>query len=276
MLFFDFLEKSKKTPLRNVDTIRICKPTDFIGIQSLKASDEAGSDPDSFVHVIEAVMKQYNETVIVKILREPSTPLERELKAYKKLRNFQNAVKLICDFGCMDDKRRWQTKIRSPITFCHQSYHKLHFIVLEYIHNGSITDYITNASEPEIRGLFLQVILTIATLMYNHRMIHGDLHSGNILIGRTNQTHIHYTFDGRTYRVQSFGIMPLLCDFGLSSSYRKIRTGFMMENIEIVLFALSKYTRNKPHLYQKYDAFLERSYTDVHHLIDVFRRIKSS
>lgn len=135
-------------------------------------------------------MKQYNETVIVKILREPSTPLERELKAYKKLRNFQNAVKIICDFGCMDNKRRWQTKITSPITFCEKSHHKLHFIVLEYIRNGSITDYITNAFEPEIRGLFLQVILTIATLMYNHRMIHGGFAFGEYS-DRPNEPNTH-------------------------------------------------------------------------------------
>ena len=174
---FEYLAKQKRSRIFDADTIKLCKTKQLTGISTIKAYEETGIDTNEFVHVIQTVMADYDEPVIVKIYDERSVSLKRELRAFDKLRSFTNAAHMICNFVCMDDKERWKTKVASPILFCNNKKDKLRFVVMEYINGGDASSYLTkNTSIEIVNSFFIQLTMVIATLMYEYKIIHGDLH----------------------------------------------------------------------------------------------------
>ena len=143
-----YLLKKNKSRMVNVDTVLMkggftemnesCKNNEITGFQSIKSSEETGDEPNEFVHVIKAVLDKYKKPIIVKIHDSVSYFVEKEITALNKLSEFENSVKKICDFSCLDDKARWKNMINNPIKFCNNKKNKLHFIALEYIENGDI------------------------------------------------------------------------------------------------------------------------------------------
>ena len=115
---------------------------EIIGKKTIKSSEEEGMDDRHFVHVLESFMKKDNYPVIVKIHHERSPFINNELRAYEHLLDFQNCVKKICDFSCLDDKERWKSPIKKPVEFCNNKTDELYFIVLEFIKNGNIENRI--------------------------------------------------------------------------------------------------------------------------------------
>ena len=204
-----------------------CKNNEITGIQSIKSSEEdensddhrsvefrrdaenvveasTGDEPNEFVHVIKSVLDNYKKPVIVKIHDSVSYFVEKEITALNKLSEFENSVKKICDFSCLDDKARWKHMINHAIKFCNNKKNRLHFIVLEYIENGDIDLFFSkNPSKEMICSFFLQIELSIIKLALDYRISHGDLNSGNILISGTEKSRIHYKIMGKEYRITS-------------------------------------------------------------------------
>jgi serine/threonine protein kinase len=266
----------------NVDTILVtggsneieesCKSNEIIGIQSIKTSEETGDEPNEFVHVIKAVLDKYDVPIIVKIHDSVSYFVEKEITALNKLSEFENSVKKICDFSCLDDKARWKHMIRSPIKFCNNKKDKLHIIILEYIENGDLELFFSkNPSKKVLCSLFLQIELTIIRLALDYRISHGDLHSGNILIHSTEKSRIHYKVLGKEYRITSYGILPKLIDFGRSTSYiGKIHPDSILDDIYICLSILALHINNEE-LKNNFKQFIlnesKANSTDLHRII---------
>lgn len=235
-MLFSHLLKQKRSRFNDVNTIKIekntnCKNDKIVGIKSLKSSEEMGSDINNFVSIIQSKLENYNNPVIVKIHDVINIMVLKELAAIRQLKGFDNVVKYICDFSCMDDKSRWANKINEPVTFCNNKQDNLHFIVMEYVSNGDISEYVKKASLIEIRSLLIQLVFTILILGTKYKMNHGDLNTGNILIQSTTKKRIVYQYRNKTYYVKSCGIMPVLIDFGRSSHFSTIQYESIMDEI---------------------------------------------
>jgi len=239
------------------ETEHSCKNNEITGIQSIKSSEETGDEPNEFVHVIKSVLDKYNKPIIVKIHDSVSYFVENEITALNKLSEFENSVKKICDFSCLDDKTRWKHMINSPIKFCNNKKDNLHFIALEYIENGDIEQFFSNNPSKEmICSLFLQIELAIITLALDYRISHGDLNSGNILISSTEKSRIHYKILGKEYRITSYGILPKLIDYGRSTHYvGKIYPSYILDDIYICLSIFAIYMKDEE-LKTKFQQFI--------------------
>ena len=245
-LFSSKLKKTAGSRLENVDTVMLeneCNKKEIVGKKTIKSSEEEGMDDRHFVHVLESFMKKDNYPVIVKIHHKRTPFINNELRAYEHLRDFQNCVKKICDFSCLDDKERWKSPIKRPVEFCNNKTDELHFIVLEYIENGNIENRIKKMKTfSELASLILQIELMILELGCNYHMLHGDLHSGNILISDIENRRIHYTIDKREYRISSYGIIPLFIDFGRSKiSKEAIPIEFVLEDVYMTIQIILRY-----------------------------------
>jgi len=206
-----------------IDTLeKDCKNHEVTGIQSMKASEEAGMETETFVHVIKSYMKKNKLPVVVKIHHLYNIFIENELEAYDKLKGFENSVQKICHFSCMDNMKRWEHMIDSPIGFCQDNKDPLHFIVLEYIEHGDIYNFFNKLPNKNIICSFLiQVSLAIAVMAQKYRISYNDLNTGNILIGKTNKTRMHFTVSGQEYRIRSYGITPKFLDYERSHIYEE-------------------------------------------------------
>lgn len=248
-----YLKKTKHARLLGTDTIIIqggnseledsCNKNEIIGIESMKSSDEA----DEFVHVIRSVLHQHGLSVVVKIHDTHSYFVEKELFALNRLADFENSVKKICDFSCLDDKSRWKNMIHSPVKFCNNKHDKLHFIVLEYNENGDVESFLTkNPSRPTICSLFLQIELVIMKLALDYGISHGDLNSGNMMISTTEKSRIHYRVLDKEYRITSYGILPKLIDYGRCTKYvGKIYPNYILDDIYTCLSVLVMYIKDE-------------------------------
>jgi serine/threonine protein kinase len=263
-MLFSHLLKQKRSRFNDVNTIKIekntnCKNNKIVGIKSLKSSEEMGSDIDNFVSIIQSKLENYNNPVIVKIHDARNIMVLKELAAMRRLKGFDNVVKYICDFSCMDDKSRWANKINEPVTFCNNKQDNLHFIVMEYVSNGDISEYVKKASLIEIRSLLIQLVFTILILGTKYKMNHGDLNTGNILIQSTTKKRIVYQYRNKTYYVKSCGIMPVLIDFGRSSHFSTIQYESIMDEIFTAINVCVLYIQDI-HLKTAFQTFIHQQF----------------
>ena len=196
-----------------------CKNREIIGVRTISAAEEKNMD-ENFVHVLESKMTKSELPVIVKILDAKGADIQKELYEYKRLRGFENSVQMICSFACMDEKARWEHMINAPVEFCNNKQDPLHFIVLEYIVDGGVHEFLNKLPPKHILCSFMiQCVLALSIMGYKYRISHEDLNSGNVLIGKTVETMIEYEVLNRKYRLHTYGIIPKFVDYGLSSDY---------------------------------------------------------
>lgn len=233
-----FLKKNAGSRFKDVHTVKICKSSDLIGIQSIKNSNEGGNE---FVHIIhsllfadenapewavskikgiKSILKEYNKPVIVKILDESSIFVKKELNAIRILADYEYSVKMICNFSCMDNMLRWSQNHKGNIEFCSGNRDKLHFIVYEYIEYGDISEYLPSATQKEVACIFFQLSMAVIMLAYKYGLTHGDLHSGNILLRKTDKTRVKYTYNDDSFFVQTNGFIPIFIDYGMSKKMK--------------------------------------------------------
>ena len=157
MISSEKLKKNKKSRSPDVDTVKIsCENNNIVGNETIKSSEETSMNDEDFVHVIKSILTEYNKPVVVKIHSSSTIQVKKELLALNKLKDFQNSVKLICDFSCMDDKTRWKKPVLKPVKFCNNKTDSLHFIVLEYIENIQFESFFNRKpSSEELYSIFL-------------------------------------------------------------------------------------------------------------------------
>jgi predicted unusual protein kinase regulating ubiquinone biosynthesis (AarF/ABC1/UbiB family) len=58
--------------------------------------------------------------------------------------------------------------------------------------------------------------MAVIMLAYKYGLTHGDLHSGNILMRKTDKIRIKYTYNEDSFFVQTNGFIPIFIDYGMS------------------------------------------------------------
>ena len=84
--------------------------------------------------------------------------------------------------------------------------------------NHTYDHYITQNSltEDQWSSSLLQIIMILLTYQKIYNFTHNDLHTNNIMYIDTDQPYIYYKYDGKSYRVPSYGKIFKIIDFGRS------------------------------------------------------------
>ena len=215
------------------------------GYKSLKSADEV--DPEDFVHVIlTRLVHDKKKKLVVKIHEAGSMFASREIKAMKKFDGYRNTVQLVCDFVCQDDKARWQWPISKKTSFCNGSNGNgsslLHFIAMEYIHDGDLGEFLSRTRDCQVlASFFLQTTRVIIELGSIYKIAHGDINSGNIMVTTTKKARLAYNCMGNIVHVDPCGYIPVFLDYGRSTDYED-NTKNKRDILQDVLMAFHVYS----------------------------------
>ena len=101
-------------------------------------------------------------------------------------------------------------------------------LISEYIEGGSLDDWVYNlyendqeVSNEQWKILVFQITYTLAILQKYYKMMHNDLHYGNILIDTKIKSggYFVYTIKNKTFYIPNTGIMPYGWDFEFTMIY---------------------------------------------------------
>ena len=209
-IYLKYLPKQKGGRIENLTTFKkVCNSkeasTQLVGIKSLKDPLES----DSFIHVV--LSKYKNEDLIVKI-QEPGKMLTTELKIQKELANQTNVVHYICDFPCLFNST-WKNPIEKPKTFCDTEGTEYHMIIMEYI-NNDLADFLEkDHTQDNLISIVKQVGFSLLEIHMNHKIHHGDINRGNLLVDFSIPKEIEYKVGKYSKKVNTLGYEFVLIDF---------------------------------------------------------------
>lgn len=209
------MPKSRHSRMNEVRTYKAnCHNNKLYGYKTLKS----GEDNTDFGHVLMGKLDGYDGPIIVKV-SDTDVYFKREKYALHSIENFEFHAKIICDFSCNDDKERWMKNINKPVKLCIGK-QPLHFFIIEYIRDGELADNIKNITDMnELRALLMQIMYCFIELGQKYKLFHGDIHSANILIDKTETEFTTHIINGQERLVKSYGKMPKLIDFGRSGRF---------------------------------------------------------
>ena len=90
-------------------------------------------------------------------------------------------------------------------------------ICLEKLEN-TLDDYIENneIKDDEWKSILFQIIMTLVTYQKCFDFTHNDLHTNNVMYIKTDKKFINYCFNGKHYKVPTYGKVYKIIDFGRS------------------------------------------------------------
>lgn len=167
-------------------------------------------------HVAIAIINEYPDlNFIIKIQTAGHRLTNNEIQVLKELQHVHYVVRYICDFVCTDKELKWKKKIKKPITVCGDGENVIHVLLMEYVDNGSLYDYVQDhvISHNEFISIVRQLYLDIIDMSINHHIFHGDINGGNILLDITDESYVSYNIKGRNLKVPTVGVLPVFTDF---------------------------------------------------------------
>jgi serine/threonine protein kinase len=213
-LYLKYLKKQRGGKIPNLTTFQtVCSPesahANLIALKSIKSPEES----DDFIQVVLSKMKSSDQPLIVKI-QEPGKFLTNELKIQKLLKDQNNVIQYICDFPCLFNKMKWNSKIEKPTSFCDDSGESMHIIVMEYINNDLANLFETiDLPEEVFKSIIKQVGFSLLEIHLNHNIAHNDLNRGNLLVNIGTPKDITYIIDDFSTTINTFGYEFILIDF---------------------------------------------------------------
>lgn len=213
---------------------------------TLKAPEEAAYD--EFVHVVRAIMN--NRPVVVK-LQTVSRLSEKEasIAALFTRAPPPNVAVPICEFKCRNDLVTWKEPVRKPRQFCNGGTMTSVFVMEEIPHN--LIDFLaaTPPTHAALTSILRQIGFALLYLVVHHRMSHGDIGSGNLML-RTDSPVTVAEYDLGSLGVHRFptdGLEPVLIDFQRSVRSRgPVDVGLVADEI-CMAFDIIRTWMKRPH-----------------------------
>ena len=90
-------------------------------------------------------------------------------------------------------------------------------ICIEKLEN-TLDDYMENneIKDDEWKSILFQIIMTLITYQKCFDFTHNDLHTNNVMYNKTDKKYINYCFNGKHYKVPTYGKVYKIIDFGRS------------------------------------------------------------
>lgn len=146
---------------------------------------------------------------------------------------------------------------------------------MEYIHDGDLEKHISSISNThELCSLLVQIMYCFIELGQKYKIYHGDIHSANILIDKTEEKYSTHVIHGEERKLKTFGKIPKLIDFGRSGKYY----GESPTDVEIIyelMISMSvciPYINNKS-IKQKINSILSKQETEYASIDDFVNKI---
>lgn len=101
-------------------------------------------------------------------------------------------------------------------------------LISEFIEGNSLDNWVYNWSEDgneitdeEWKVLVFQIVYTLAVIQKKYKLMHNDMHYGNILIDTSIKKggYFVYNINSKTYYIKNNGFIPKLFDFEFAMSY---------------------------------------------------------
>jgi hypothetical protein len=74
--------------------------------------------------------------------------------------------------------------------------------------------YETPQEQTQWFAMLMQIIMTLITYQHCFEFTHNDLHTNNVMYIPTDQSYLYYTYEGKHYRVPTYGRIYKIIDFG--------------------------------------------------------------
>lgn len=106
----------------------------------------------------------------------------------------------------------------------------------------TLGEWITSATARDVCAVLLQVACVLHLLQTKHSFVHGDLHSRNILLFKTNMSKVHwfrYKIDGMSYYAPNVGVYAAIADFQCAAM--KDRHGTFIQSSMITISSPFRY-----------------------------------
>ena len=218
-MLLQYLAKKKGGRLQHVATfLNACKSTgdaEWVMNNTIQSYDEAAEEEFSYVGLTSILETQ----CIVKLMKRKGRMAAQEVAVMKwfSAHPHINIIQGICYFTCKDSPIRWKSRITQPQAFCNGTSSSTSFLVIiqEYIIAGDLS----NVSE-WTASLWKSVVLQLTYACmewWAQGFVFGDWHFGNILLDTTQSNSHSYTAFGKTFKVRTHGVSPVLTDFARST-----------------------------------------------------------
>jgi len=213
-------------------------------VNALKLDDSSNYEKS---RVLLGALDTHGE-VVVKI--GDSDDIRREYEYNQKLQSIKGFVKYICYFECRDNFRTvfsgvapsglrtvfsgvapsglrtvfsgvapsgLRTVTPSKRTsLCHGPGNEMKIILMPWFPLGSMSEFKWQDYVPQLLISCLKhAILSMLTAFYKLSILHGDFHTGNVLLKKTKQKTISYEIPqlGTFLDIETYGIRPWIIDF---------------------------------------------------------------
>lgn len=121
-----------------------------------------------------------------------------------------------------------------PVLIDYQFHENRLLILSEWIQGITLTEYIkSEPSNNDFQSIIFQVLFSLEMLYLNFGIIHGDLHSDNILLKLIprDSRYLEYSLSGNKYYTENTGYIPVVWDFGFSRQISSDGNTFMYQNL---------------------------------------------
>lgn len=197
-------------------------------------------EPD-YYHLTDLLYTSQNEqALILKALYESNINLvlkfgllesiEKEYEIGQELLEIPNFIRYFCVIKCNDN-------IRNIINFKHNisNYKMCHYgdkvvgiLVMKEYNLGCVENYNWNVDNIDLlKNVIKQVIFSILLAYDTKEFIHGDLHTGNVLLKSKRNLEIKY--NNKTLVLEDFEVV--IMDFEKSKLNQKNKTNILINNI---------------------------------------------
>jgi hypothetical protein len=97
----------------------------------------------------------------------------------------------------------------------HAMIHKfpVHFIAMEK-YEDTLDSLLCDISPDELNSALMQIIMTLILYQKAFKFTHNDLHTNNVMWMPTDHEFLHYKYNGKSYKVPTFGKLYKIIDFG--------------------------------------------------------------
>ena len=82
--------------------------------------------------------------------------------------------------------------------------------------DDTLDSYISShkLGDDELDSIIIQILMSLITFQKTFGLTHNDLHTNNIMYVKTNKKHLYYLVGGKQYKIQTFGKIYKIIDFG--------------------------------------------------------------